>query len=99
MRKSGRTATDAPVGLLALCRMLISLLRPRDEGVPRRPGGLAHKLGSIPVIRKTPPTDPSARRAASRPMERHAVPRAERREPLFVTPRGPGVPPATPAPD
>ena len=44
MRKSGRTATDAPVGLLALCRMLISLLRPRDEGVPRRPGGLPHKL-------------------------------------------------------
>ena len=44
MRKSGRTATDAPVGLLALCRMLISLLRQRDEGVPRRPGGLPHKL-------------------------------------------------------
>src|ERR1019366_9294877 len=47
------TAADAPVGLLALCRMLISLLRPRDEGVPRRPGGLPHKLCSIPVIGKT----------------------------------------------
>ena len=37
----GRTpwsAADAPVGLLALCMVLISLARQRDEGVPRGPG-------------------------------------------------------------
>jgi hypothetical protein len=38
------TAADAPVGLLAFCRVLISLFRPRDEGVPRRPGGLPQTL-------------------------------------------------------
>src|ERR1035438_3071837 len=38
----GRTpwsAADAPVGLLALCMMLISFARQRDGGVPRGPGG------------------------------------------------------------
>src|ERR1017187_7264372 len=30
------SAADAPIGLLAFCMMLISLLRLRDEGVPRR---------------------------------------------------------------
>src|ERR1017187_2865984 len=38
----GRTpwsAADAPVGLLAPCKMPISLYRQRDEGVPRGPGG------------------------------------------------------------
>jgi hypothetical protein len=38
------TAADAPVGPLAFCRMAVSLFRPRDEGVPRRPGGLPHKI-------------------------------------------------------
>src|ERR1019366_6336861 len=45
----GRTpwsAADAPVGLLALCMMLISLARQRDEGVPRGPGGPPHHLPS-----------------------------------------------------
>jgi hypothetical protein len=40
----GRTpwsAADAPVGLLALCMVLISLARQRDGGVPRGPGGSA----------------------------------------------------------
>ena len=32
------SAADAPVGLLALCMMLIPLARQRDEGVPRGPG-------------------------------------------------------------
>src|ERR1035441_9817236 len=45
----GRTpwsAADAPVGPLALCMMLISLARQRDEGVPRGPGGPPHHLRS-----------------------------------------------------
>src|ERR1017187_7351433 len=45
----GRTpwsAADAPVGLLALCMMLISLGRQGDEGVPRGPGGPPHHLPS-----------------------------------------------------
>src|ERR1035438_1407992 len=45
----GRTpwsAADAPVGLLALCMVLISLARQRDEGVPRGPGGPPHHLPS-----------------------------------------------------
>jgi hypothetical protein len=33
------SAADAPVGPFAL-------FRPRDEGVPRRPGGLPHNLGN-----------------------------------------------------
>ena len=42
----GRTpwsAADAPVGLLAHCKMLMSLFRLRDEGVPRGPGGPPHQ--------------------------------------------------------
>src|ERR1017187_10026768 len=45
----GRTpwsAADAPVGLLALCMVLISLAQQRDEGVPRGPGGPPHHLPS-----------------------------------------------------
>jgi hypothetical protein len=41
----GRTpwsAADAPVGLLAPCKMLTPLCRLRDEGVPRGPGGPPH---------------------------------------------------------
>ena len=41
----GRTpwsAADAPVGLLAPHRMLMSLFLQRDEGVPRGPGGPPH---------------------------------------------------------
>jgi hypothetical protein len=37
----GRTpwsAADAPVGLLAPCKMLMSLFRQREAGVPRGPG-------------------------------------------------------------
>src|ERR1022692_3768345 len=36
-------AADAPVGLLAPRKMLISLCRLRDEGVPRGPGGPPHQ--------------------------------------------------------
>ena len=46
----GRTpwsAADAPVGLLAPCKMLIPLFQMRDEGVPRRPGGLPHNVRRI----------------------------------------------------
>src|ERR1035441_10775671 len=42
----GRTpwsAADAPVGLLASCKKLMSLFRQRDEGVPRGPGGPPHR--------------------------------------------------------
>jgi len=42
--RTPRSAADAPVGLRALCMMLTQLFQPRDEGVPRRPGGLPHKL-------------------------------------------------------
>jgi hypothetical protein len=41
----GRTpwsAADALVGLLAPCKTLLSLFRPRDGGVPRGPGGPPH---------------------------------------------------------
>src|ERR1035441_1786299 len=46
------SAADAPVGLLAFCMMLISLFRLRDEGVPRRPGGLPHNLRRTSPSRK-----------------------------------------------
>jgi hypothetical protein len=52
----GRTpwsAADAPVGLFAACRVLTSLFRPRDEGVPRRPGGLPHNLRRCRVVGNT----------------------------------------------
>src|ERR1019366_2541825 len=39
--RTPRSAADAPVGLLTLCRMLIPLARQRDEGVPPRPRGPA----------------------------------------------------------
>jgi hypothetical protein len=42
----GRTpwsAADAPVGQLTPCKMLMSLFRQRDEGVPRGPGGPPHQ--------------------------------------------------------
>jgi hypothetical protein len=42
----GRTpwsAADAPVGLLAPSKMLMSVFRQRDEGVPRGPGGPPHQ--------------------------------------------------------
>ena len=51
----GRTpgsAADAPVGLLAPCKMLISLYRLRDEGVPRGPGGPPHHLRRIRDVGK-----------------------------------------------
>jgi hypothetical protein len=44
----GRTswsATLAPVGELAPYLILMSLAGQRDEGVPRRPGGLPHHVG------------------------------------------------------
>src|ERR1022692_500532 len=37
------SAADAPVGLLAPCKMLMSLFRQRDAGVPRGPGGPPHQ--------------------------------------------------------
>src|ERR1035438_8960518 len=40
-------AADAPVGLLAPCKMLISLSRQRVRGDPRGPGGPPHQLGSV----------------------------------------------------
>src|ERR1035441_6502368 len=40
--RSPWTAADALVGLLALRKALRKLGRQRDEGVPRRPGGLPH---------------------------------------------------------
>jgi hypothetical protein len=46
----GRTpwsAADALVGLLAPCKMLIALLRMRDGGVPRGPGGPPHRFGRV----------------------------------------------------
>src|ERR1035441_5468759 len=42
--RTPRSAADALVGLLAPCRMLNSLFRQRDEGVPRGPGGPPHHL-------------------------------------------------------
>jgi hypothetical protein len=42
------SAADAPVGLLVPCKMLISLFRMRDEGVPRGPGGPPHEVCGIP---------------------------------------------------
>jgi len=42
--RTPRSAADAPVGLLAPCVILLSLLRLRDEGVPRGPGGPPHDL-------------------------------------------------------
>ena len=47
-RLVGRTpwsAADDHVGLLAPCKMLISLFRQRDEGVPRGPGVRPTKAG------------------------------------------------------
>ena len=41
--RTPRSAADAPVGLLAACKMLISLPGQRDEGVPRGPGGPPHQ--------------------------------------------------------
>ena len=38
---------DAPVGLLARCKMLTPLFQMRDGGVPRRPGGLPHNSRRI----------------------------------------------------
>ena len=46
----GRTpwfAADAPVGLLTPCKVLISLFRQRDGGVPRGPGGPPHHFRRI----------------------------------------------------
>jgi hypothetical protein len=51
--RSPWTAADAPVGLLAPCKLLIPLFRLRDEGVPRGPGGPPHNLRSIPILGKT----------------------------------------------
>jgi len=45
--RSPWTAADALVGLLALCKVPTPLSRQRDEGVPRRPGGLPHNFRSI----------------------------------------------------
>ena len=53
MGRSPRTAADAPVGLLAPYKMLISLFRLRDEGVPRGPGGPPHHFGRIRSLGKT----------------------------------------------
>ena len=51
--RSPWTAADAPVGLLAPCKLLIPLFRLRDEGVPRGPGGPPHNFRSIPILGKT----------------------------------------------
>ena len=53
MGRSPWTAADAPVGLLAPCKTLTPLFRMRDEGVPRRPGGLPHNFRSIADSGKT----------------------------------------------
>ena len=49
-----RSAADAPVGLLAPCKMLMSLFRQRDEGVPRGPGGPPHQAGFSPLSQGLP---------------------------------------------
>src|ERR1019366_6797042 len=57
----GRTpgsAADAPVGLLARCKMPISLYRLRDEGVPRGPGGPPHHFSRIGTSSCQPPFRP-----------------------------------------
>src|ERR1017187_4610187 len=49
----GRTpwsAADALVGLLAQCKMPISLFRQRDAGVPRGPGGPPHQTPRGPTL-------------------------------------------------
>src|ERR1035437_1538185 len=45
--RTPRSAADAPVGLRALGMMLTQLFQPRDEGVPRGPGGPPHSLCRI----------------------------------------------------
>src|ERR1035441_6904292 len=46
--RTPRSAADAPVGLPAPCRMPIPLVRRRDEGVPRGPGGPPHQQCILP---------------------------------------------------
>ena len=65
----GRTpwsAADAPVGLFALGMMLGSLLRRRDEGVPRGPGGPPHQSDEVVfrpcVCSISPPSQDPVRR-------------------------------------
>ena len=46
--RTPRSAADPPVGLPAPCRMPIPLVRRRDEGVPRGPGGPPHQQCILP---------------------------------------------------
>src|ERR1022692_3727817 len=65
--RSPGTAADAPVGLLAPCKMLIALYRLRDGGVPRRPGGLPHNFRSTRHWAEAP-APPCIRRPSTIPV-------------------------------
>src|ERR1019366_3685255 len=75
------SAADAPVGLLAPRKMLMSLCRLRDEGVPRGPRGPPHQAPRVwffdPVYPTETRTLPSPRVRRSPLQHRHP------REPLF----------------
>ena len=75
----GRTrwsTADAPVGPLARCKMLTTLFRMRDEGVPRGPGGPPHHFRWLCISGKElcgiglKPANPGATRTLFAPVLR-----------------------------
>ena len=49
--RTPRSAADAPVGLLAPCKMLTALFRQPDAGVTRAGHGSAFRSRSMPIIK------------------------------------------------